>query len=238
MNIAVIPARGGSKRIPRKNINSFCGRPMIAWAIELAKNAGLFEHIIVSTDDLEIAKISTNWGAEVPFLRPPSLADDFTPTVPVMSHAVRQCMRLGWNADYFCCIYPCTPLLKYDDLIRALDCIQKKDVDFVYPVTEFQHPIQRAMRMGKTGAMEFLTPENELKRTQDFEECFHDAGQFYWGKTDAWLENKRMHTGGLGMKIPSWRVVDIDTAADWHRAEVMKEVYDKLGSKSPGAESD
>jgi len=238
MNIAVIPARGGSKRIPRKNINSFCGKPMIAWAIELAKNTGLFEHVIVSTDDSEIANISQDWGAEVPFQRPFDLADDFTPTVPVISHAVRQCINLGWNAEYYCCLYPCTPLLKVEDLTGSYTCIREKDVDFVYPVTEFQHPIQRAMRMTKIGAMEFLMPENELERTQDFEECFHDTGQFYWGKKNAWLENKRMHTGGLGVKIPNWRIVDIDTAADWHRAELMKEVFNKLDIQNNGARID
>ena len=211
---------------------------MIAWAIDLAKNSGLFEHVIVSTDDSEIANISQDWGAEVPFHRPSTLADDFTPTVPVISHAVHQCINLGWNAEYYCCIYPCTPLLRVEDLTSAYSCISKKDVDFTYLVTKFQHPIQRAMRMTKIGEMEFLTPVNELERTQDFEECFHDAGQFYWGKKNAWLENKRMHTGGLGVEIPNWRVVDIDTVADWHRAEIMKEVFDKLSIQRHGVRSD
>lgn len=238
MNIAIIPARGGSKRIPRKNINSFCGRPMIAWAIDLAKSSGLFEHVIVSTEDSEIANVSRDWGAEVPFQRPSNLADDFTPTVPVMSHAVRQCMKVGWNAEYYCCIYPCTPLLRAEDLTSAYSYISKKNVDFAYPVTKFHHPIQRAMRMTKIGEMEFLSPENELERTQDFEDCFHDAGQFYWGKKNAWLENKRMHTGGLGLELPNWRIVDIDTAADWRRAEIMKKVFDKLIVEHHGTSCD
>ena len=200
---------------------------MISWAIDAAKSSGLFERVIVSTDDEEIADISAKWGAEVPFLRPKQLADDFTPTVPVMSHAVQQCIQLGLDAQYFCCIYPCTPLLTTEALASSFEQLRKKNVDFVYPVTEFQHPIQRAMRMGENGKMTFLNTENELKRTQDFEKCFHDAGQFYWGRREAWLDGKKMHTGGIGVTVPNWRVVDIDTTEDWRRAEVLKRVVDK-----------
>ena len=221
MNIAVIPARGGSKRIPGKNIKNFCGRPMIAWAIETAKNSNLFDHIIVSTDDEEIAGIAIEWGAEVPFMRPAELADDFTATVPVIAHAAKLCIGYGWEVDYVCCIYPCAPLLQVSDLLAAHDLLKDRNVDFAYPVTEYAHPIQRALRRLENGKVEFISPQNALARTQDLEKTYHDAGQFYWGKTSAWLEHKMMHTDGLGMPIPHWKVVDIDTADDWIRAEIL-----------------
>ena len=221
MKIAVIPARGGSKRIPRKNIKDFCGRPMIAWAISAAKESGLFDRIIVSTDDEEIAELARSWGAETPFVRPAHLADDLISTVPVIAHAVKSCLNFGWVADYVCCVYPCVPFLQISDLIAALDLVQARKADFVYPVTEYAHPIQRAMRQLPDGKMQFLSPEYELKRTQDIEKTYHDAGQFYWGKASAWLGHKKMHTDGLGISIPNWRVVDIDSADDWRRAELI-----------------
>ena len=221
MNIAVIPARGGSKRIPGKNIKSFSGQPMIIWAIETAKSSNLFDHIIVSTDDEEIATIARTWGAEVPFMRPSDLADDFTATVPVIAHAAKTCISYGWEVDYICCIYPCAPLLQLDDLVSAFDLLKAENVDFAYPVTEYAHPIQRAMRRLNNGKMQFIDPKNALARTQDLEKTYHDAGQFYWGKTSAWLEHKMMHTDGLGMPIPHWKVVDIDTTDDWKRAEIL-----------------
>lgn len=221
MKIAVIPARGGSKRIPRKNIKVFCGKPMIAWAICTAKESGLFDHIIVSTDDEEIADMARTWGAETPFIRPEDLSDDLTPTVPVIAHTVKSCLDLGWVVDYACCIYPCAPFLQVDDLVAALDLAQKRNADFVYPVTEYAHPIQRAMRHLPNGEMHFFSPQFELTRTQDLEIAYHDAGQFYWGKASSWLEHKKMHTDGLGMPIPNWRVVDIDSADDWARAELI-----------------
>lgn len=224
MRIAVIPARGGSKRIPRKNIKEFCGKPMIAWAITTALESGLFDHVIVSTDDEEIAAISRQWGAETPFSRPAELADDLTPTVPVIAHAVKACLDQAWEVEYACCIYPCAPFLQVDDLIIAFDLLQKNNADFVYPVTEYAHPIQRAMRQLPSGQMQFISPENELTRTQDLEKSYHDSGQFYWGRASAWLEHRRMHTDGLGMTIPSWRVVDIDSMDDWKRAEDIYKV--------------
>jgi len=219
MKIAIIPARGGSKRIPRKNIKAFCGKPMITWAIGVAKASDLFDHIIVSTDDDEIANVARNWGAETPFMRPEELSDDLTPTVPVVAHAVKSCLDSGWPVDYACCIYPCAPLLQVADLVASLEVLQERDADFVYPVTEYAHPIQRAMRRFPGGEMQFFNPQFELTRTQDLETAYHDAGQFYWGKAVAWLEHKKMHTDGLGMPIPNWRVVDIDSADDWARAE-------------------
>ncbi len=218
-NIAVIPARAGSKRIPRKNINDFCGKPMIAWAISAAKESGLFDEIVVSSDSEEIAEIARHWGAQTPFIRPDNLADDQTATVPVIAHAVSSCIALGWSFDYVCCVYPCAPFIQIEDLQQALELMKSRDADFVYPVTEYAHPIQRAMRQLQNGKMQLFNPEFELTRTQDLEKSYHDAGQFYWGKASAWLEHKRMHTDGLGMIIPNWRVVDIDNEDDWIRAE-------------------
>ena len=222
MRVAIIPARGGSKRIPRKNIKDFLGQPMIVHAIDLAKCSGLFEHVVVSTDDVEIAKIASDVGAKVPFFRPPELAGDLTPTVPVIAHAVQQCNLLGWAVSHACCIYPCVPLLSSDDLAGALALAEKTAADFVYPVTEYSHPVQRAMRRLDSGKMQFLLPEHELTRTQDLEKTYHDAGQFYWGRADAWLAHKRMHSGGLGFPIPHWRVADIDSEDDWKRAELIR----------------
>jgi len=221
MKIAVIPARGGSKRIPRKNIKPFYGVPIIVRTIEIALASGLFQRVLVSTDDAEIADIARSAGAETPFTRPPELADDLTPTVPVIAHAVQACSSMGWNVSYACCIYPCVPLLSSRDILAALDLAIDTDADFVYPVTEYAHPIQRAMRRLPNGQMALFSPEYEMTRTQDLEKSFHDAGQFYWGTASAWLAHKKMHTAGLGLPIPNWRVVDIDSQDDWERAELI-----------------
>jgi len=224
MNIAIIPARGGSKRIPRKNIKFFGGKPMIAWAIDAATSAEIFDHIVVSTDDKEISKIAKDYGALVPFFRPSHLSDDLTPTVPVISHAIEECENLGWEIDLVCCIYPGVPFIESQDLVNAYNLMQKNNSDFVYPVAEYVHPTQRAMRQLKSGQMEFIDSKNELSRTQDLEVTFHDAGQFYWGKASAWIAHKKMHSDGVGMVIPNWRVVDIDNPDDWKRAELLREI--------------
>ncbi len=235
MKIAVIPARGGSKRIPRKNIKEFCGRPMIAWAIGAARQSGLFDHVVVSTDDEEIGDLARSWGAELPFTRPAELADDLTPTVPVVAHAVNSCIGLGWDVDYACCIYPCVPFIEVADLVSALDLVHAVAADFVYPVTEYAHPVQRAMRRLPGGEMQYFSPQFELTRTQDLEKSYHDAGQFYWGRANAWLRHERIHSAGVGMPIPGWRVVDIDTADDWQRADLIFRAMSKhLKSEDTG----
>lgn len=221
MNIAIIPARGGSKRIPRKNIKNFYGKPMLAYAIMAAKESRVFEKIVVSTDDQEIAELAIIWGAEVPFQRPDELADDFTGTVPVIAHAIESLEALGWSAEYVCCIYPAVPFIRSNDIIEALNLLTFSNFNYIYPVVEYAHPVQRGMRMRSDGKMEFVTPENELSRTQDLEPVYHDAGQFYWGTRSAWLSRKKMHSDGLGLKIPHWRVVDIDSYDDWKRAELI-----------------
>ena len=224
MNIAVIPARGGSKRIPRKNVKDFGGRPMIAWAIAAALESRMFDQVVVSTDDAEIAEIARKYGAETPFVRPAELANDTAGTVPVIAHAIRELGRSGISADFAACVYPCTPFLRAADLTEAFELLKVSGEDFVYPVVEYPHPTFRAMRRTPGGKMEFVFPECEMMRTQDMEKTYHDAGQFYWGKASAWLEEKRMHTAGVGMVVPSWRFVDVDTEDDWRRAELFFEV--------------
>ena len=221
MSIAIIPARGGSKRIPRKNIKSFHGKPMIAWAIEAAKRSGLFNQIIVTTDDYEIAAIAKAWGAEVPFMRPVDLADDYTPTVPVIAQAISALAKKGVFSDLVCCIYPCAPFLRADDLIAGLELLQESGANFAYPVAEYAHPVQRALLRANDGAMQFLSPEHEITRTQDLPKTFHDVGQFYWGRVEAWLAERRMHSEGAGLVIPHWRAVDIDVDDDWERGELL-----------------
>ena len=221
MNVAIIPARAGSKRIPRKNIKSFAGMPMIAHAISAAESSGLFAQIIVSTEDDEIAQIARDRGAKTPFVRPASLSDDHTPTVPVIAHAIETCEALGWRIDRACCIYPGVPFLRPDDLNKAFDLHCASLAAYCFPVTEFPSAIQRALRRGVDGRLSPYYPEYEVTRTQDLEPAYHDAGQFYWGTRDAWLNCPRIHSNSVGLVIPNWRVVDIDTPEDWHRAELL-----------------
>lgn len=227
MKLCVIPARGGSKRIPRKNIRIFCGKPMIAWAIDCAIQSRLFDKIIVSTDDESIADVARDAGAETPFLRPAALADDLTPTVPVIAHAVEACEKIGWRIEYACCIYPCVPFLEISDLEQAFELMQNNNAFFSYPVTDYSHPIQRAMRRLPSGQMQFLQPEHEIARTQDLERMYHDTGQFYWGKASAWKAHMKMHTAGIGLVVPNWRVVDIDNEEDWIRGELLYQVVNR-----------
>ena len=230
MNICVIPARSGSKRLPGKNIKNFDGKPMIVHAINGAKKSKIFDHIIVSTDDEEIAAIARKWGAKTPFLRPKRLADDYTPTAPVISHAVTECLALGWSIDYVCCIYPCVPLIQAKDIKLALDLLQNHaSAAYSFPITEFPSMIQRALRLNSLGhTLPFYT-DFELTRTQDLEKAFYDAGLFYWGKPEAWLNNDKIHSCGAGLEIPNWRVVDVDTLGDWKRAELMYNVLKENG---------
>ena len=226
MNIAIIPARGGSKRIPRKNIKDFCGKPMIAYAIEAAQKSGLFERVLVSTDDREIAEIAQRWGAEIPFQRPSELADDHTPTVPVISHAIRECEGIGWRIDRVCCIYPCVPFIQVADLRSALNLLESCAAEYSFPVTRFATAIQRALKQDQDGKLSPVYPDFELLRSQDIEPAYHDAGQFYWGSKKAWLTVNSIHSNAIGLTIPQWRAVDIDNLDDWHWAEVLHRILD------------
>jgi pseudaminic acid cytidylyltransferase len=229
MRLAVIPARGGSKRIPRKNILPFAGKPMLAYAIDAARASGLFEHVVVSTDDAEIAQMASAHGAEVPFRRPAELADDHTPTVPVIAHAIRACEALGHVPTEVCCIYPGVPLIDTTDVIDALALLEQGGAPYVFPITPFPSPIQRALRRLPDGTTRPFLPQYVDTRTQDLEAAFHDAGQFYWGLRSAWLDGLNIHANGKTIVLPEWRVVDIDTPADWERAEAL---YRALSQKA------
>jgi len=221
MRIAVIPARGGSKRIPRKNIKLFHGKPMIAYAIAAALASKVFDRVIVSTDDHEIAKVAQAFGAEVPFIRPLELADDYTPTVPVIAHAIRECQNMGWEIKEVCCIYPGAPFISMTDLCVAHEQLLSTGAQYAFPVTGFPSPIQRALRRLPGGAVKPFQPEHTATRTQDLEPCYFDVGQFYWGRKQAWLDGLNIHQNGTVIVIPEWRVVDIDTSSDWERAELI-----------------
>jgi N-acylneuraminate cytidylyltransferase len=224
MNIAIIPARGGSKRIPHKNIKEFFGKPMISYAIDAAKESGLFSHIIVSTDDSEIARIAKELGAETPFIRPANLADDHTPTAPVIKHAIEICEELGWKFEYACCIYPSVPLLKSLDLKLGRDLLINTSAEYCFPVAEFPSKIQRALKHDHAGLLSPFYPESELIRTQDLEDAYFDAGMFYWGSVKSWKAQEKIHCNGVGLTVPVWRVVDIDTPEDLHRAEIIYKI--------------
>lgn len=220
MRLCVIPARGGSKRIPRKNIKSFCGKPMIAWSIQAARMCGLFDQIIVSTDDDEIAAVATEQGASVPFVRPAELANDQAGTGVVVTHAIRWFAEHGELASLVCCLYATAPFVRPDDLIEAHRMREEVGSEFVFSATTFGFPILRAIGYDATGALGPLFPAHISKRSQDLPEAFHDAGQFYMGAAQAWLDNVPMFGPRSRMfLLPRHRVQDIDTPEDWERAE-------------------
>lgn len=222
MNIAIIPARGGSKRIPRKNIKPFCGKPMIAWSIEAAKSSGLFDRIIVSTDDTEIAEVARQWGAEVPFMRPEELSNDHAGTTPVIAHATQWALNQGFDVTVVCCIYATAPFIQVGDLKRGWDALNSGDWDYAFTVTDFAAPIFRSFKQTAEGGIEMFFPEHFATRSQDLPFALHDAGQFYWGRPAAWLEGKRIFDRrSKPVMIPRWRVQDIDTPEDWERAEIL-----------------
>lgn len=220
MRVAVIPARGGSKRIPRKNIKEFCGKPMIAWSIEAAKASGCFDRIIVSTDDEEIAEVARQWGAETPFVRPDELSNDYAGTIPVISHAVEWLESSGAELEQACCLYATAPFVQPEDLKQGLEQLLDGSCDYAFSVTSFAFPIQRAIRLTQNNHVEMFQPDHFNTRSQDLEEAYHDAGQFYWGKASAWRnETPLFSEGSAAVILPRERVQDIDTAEDWARAE-------------------
>lgn len=222
MNLGVIPARGGSKRIPRKNIRAFAGRPMIAWSIGAAIESGCFDRLIVSTDDEEIAEISRQWGAEVPFLRPAELSDDYATTSDVIRHAIDWCAQDDRMPERVCCLYATAPFLRADDLTQGLDLLEEREADFAFSATSYAFPVQRAIRLTPEGRVEMLMPEQFGTRSQDLEEVYHDAGQFYWGRSQAWLSGKPVFSScATAVILPRYRAQDIDTPDDWLRAELM-----------------
>ena len=220
MKIAIIPARGGSKRIPRKNIKAFCGQPMIAWSIQAAIESNCFDKIIVSTDDEEIAEVASTYGAETPFVRPPELSNDHAGTIPVIAHAIEWQSQHSIAATEVCCIYATAPFIQARDIQHGLTVLQSSGADYAFSVTSYAFPIQRAIRITAEKRLEMFQPEHFNTRSQDLEEAWHDAGQFYWGKSQAWLEGKPLFSrDGAPVLLPRYRVQDIDTAQDWERAE-------------------
>lgn len=233
MKIAIIPARGGSKRIPRKNIKPFAGKPMISWSIEAAKTSGLFDRIIVSTDDAEIAEVAKQWGAEVPFLRPEALSNDYAATTEVIAHATQWALAQGFNVDAVCCIYATAPFVQVNDLERGLAALESGDWAYAFTVTDFAAPIFRSFKQAAEGGIEMFYPEHFLTRSQDLPTALHDAGQFYWGRPSAWIEGKRVFDrASIPVVIPRWRVQDIDTMEDWQRAELMFRAFEAMKNLS------
>ena len=225
MKLAVIPARGGSKRIPRKNVKLFGGKPMIAWSIEAAQRTGLFDRIVVSTDDKEIASIARKYGADVPFVRPAELSDDHTATAPVIAHTVEWHEKQNFDPTDICCIYATAPFLRSEDIELGQKTLDQSDVDFAFSVTSYAFPIQRAVKLRNDGRIEMFDPSQFEARSQDLPEAYHDAGQFYWGTRNAWLSGTSIFAPkSAPVLLPRYRVQDIDTPEDWERAELMMQV--------------
>lgn len=220
MRLAVIPARGGSIRIPRKNIKQFGGLPMIAWSIRAALKSQCFDRVIVSTDDAEIAHVAKVHGAEAPFVRPPELSDDHTATTPVIAHAIAWMSQYEALPSEVCCIYATAPFVQAVDLQRGLSTLRSSCAEYAFSVTSYAFPIQRAVCITPDQRLEMFQPEHFGTRSQDLPEAWHDAGQFYWGKAQAWLQGKPLFgRDSAPVLMPRHRVQDIDTQEDWERAE-------------------
>jgi len=218
--ICIIPARGGSKRIPRKNIKLFRGKPLISWVINLAKELKIFERIIVSTDDIEIADYSKSIGAEVPFMRPGNLSDDFSNTMDVMKFMVNKLIESSYDIEYVCCLYATAPIILKSDLEKSFQILEKMNSDqILFGATSFGYPIQRALILDEKNNSSILNKEYLFTRSQDLQDTFHDAGQFYWGTAKSWLKTSNVLEEGRAFIIPRWRVQDIDVQEDWERAE-------------------
>ena len=229
MNIAIIPARGGSKRIPRKNIKEFHGKPMIAYSIEAALNSGCFDRVIVSTDDAGIAEVAIKYGAEVPFMRPANIADDYATTLDVIKHAIEFTEQQAWGVKNVCCIYATAPFLIPEFIQKGLQELTENGIDYAFSATSFPFPIQRAIKLNAEQRVEMFQPEHLNTRSQDLEEAYHDAGQFYWGTAGAFSKGKSMFTSeSKAILLPRACVQDIDTVDDWQYAELLFSASNKL----------
>ncbi len=241
MNVAIIPARGGSKRIPKKNIKNFLGKPIIAYSIMAAEKSGLFERIVVSTDDREIADTAIQYGAEVPFIRPETLADDHTGTLEVIRHAVDWLRDNDRLYDYACCIYATAPFIRIRDLKKGYERLKKSRKSFAFSITSFPSPIFRALKLTDTGELAMFWPENYPKRSQDLPEAYHDAGQFYWGRSEAFLQKTSLfESNAVPIILPRYLAQDIDTPGDWHQAELIYQALypgNSSAMKTKGAET-
>ncbi|WP_406667103.1 pseudaminic acid cytidylyltransferase [Gallaecimonas sp. GXIMD1310] len=213
-------------------MKDFHGKPMIAWSIEAAQASGVFDRVIVSTDDEEIAEVANSLGAETPFLRPVDLSDDFATTGQVMAHAVSTLAQLGIQAEIVCCLYATAPFTRAEDLKSAIEKLESSDADFVFSATSFEFPIQRALKLDAKGRVEMFQPEHLLTRSQDLEEAYHDAGQFYCGRAGAFLEQRPFFSpASLALILPRHRVQDIDTPEDWLRAEALFKVIETVSGE-------
>ena len=226
-SFCIIPARGGSKRIPRKNIKSFRGKPLIGWTIENALSSCCFDKVIISTDDHEIAEYAKSMGAEVPFLRPSNLADDYTNSFDVVQITIKKLLETYSDLKYVCCLYATAPLVFIDDLKKSFEIIStSKNNKILFGATGFDYPVQRALIYDKNNNVSMLNEEYFYIRSQDLQETFHDAGQFYWGNVYAWLNSKNALIGGVPFFIPRWRVQDIDNMQDWKRVEILHKLIE------------
>jgi len=222
MNLCIIPARGGSKRISKKNIRDFCGQPIIAYSINAAIESECFDKVIVSTDDKDIALVANEYGAETPFLRPDELSDDHTGTNEVVKHAIQWYQGKGELISNVCCIYATAPFVQAGYIKDGFTKLSSSNKSFAFSVTSFPFPVQRAVRINAKNEVEAIWPENIIKRSQDLEDAYHDAGQFYWGRAEAFINDELMFsTISVPVILPRHLVQDIDTLEDWNRAELM-----------------
>jgi pseudaminic acid cytidylyltransferase len=228
-NVAIIPARGGSKRIPRKNIKMFSGKPMIAYSIEAALKSKLFNRVIVSTDDEEIADVAIHYGAEVPFIRPETLSGDYTGTIEVIAHAIDWLQEQDDVPSGICCIYATAPFLQDEDLKKGLKTFNTGSWQYVFSATTFAFPIFRGFEKNSEQGLKMFFPEHFQTRSQDLPEAMHDAGQFYWGRPEAWCDGLDIFAqGSTVVELPRWRVQDIDNLDDWQRAEIIYNLIQEL----------
>lgn len=229
INVAIIPARGGSKRIPRKNIRHFGGKPIIAYSIEAAQKAGLFERIIVSTDDNEIASVAKQYGAEVPFIRPNELSDDYTGTNDVVVHAIKELQQSGVEVGFVCCIYATAPFLQPQYIAEGFEQLKaNKHKHYAFSVGKFDYPVQRSFTLeGENQDIKLLSPESIGARSQDLPDVYHDAGQFYWALAQDFIEVKggTFSSFSIPIVLPKYLVQDIDDKDDWRRAEYMYQAF-------------
>ena len=222
-NLCIIPARGGSKRIPRKNIKDFLGKPIIAYSIEAALNSELFDEVMVSTDDAEIAEIAVRYGAKVPFMRSEEKANDVATTYEVIEEVIQCYIDQGRNFENVCCIYPCAPFVSIEKLEEAHKKLDQFNA--VFPIVQYGFPIQRALKKDGNDKIDFIQPEFALSRSQDLNVSFHDAGQFYWLNIKKMFENKSIMSDNTGSVVLSeMEVQDIDNEIDWHLAELKFKV--------------
>ncbi|MCQ2058844.1 MAG: pseudaminic acid cytidylyltransferase [Bacteroidaceae bacterium] len=216
-NLAIIPARGGSKRIPRKNVKPFLGKPMLAYSIEAALATGLFDEVMVSTDDEEIAEVARQYGAKVPFMRSAVTASDYATTADVLKEVLGNYRELGYEFDNFCCIYATAPMVQPKDITSAFNRLVSSKFSVVYPVVQFSYPIWRCLDLEEDGTMKRHWPEFENSRSQDLPKEYHDTGTFYWYKTKEWLAGN-LTIGGI--EVDETTIQDIDTETDWKLAEM------------------